>query len=73
MAAPDEPVRIDPERLDRHHEGTLTKLIGARFVEATKDRLVAELTVRDDLTTVGGRVRGGTRLTATTRRVEAPV
>lgn len=60
MAAADEPIRIDPEILNAHHEGTLTKLIGARFVEATKDRLVAELTVRDDLTTVGGRVHGGT-------------
>ena len=60
MAAADEPIRIDPEILNAHHEGTLTKLIGARFVEATKDRLVAELTVRDDLTTVGGRLHGGT-------------
>jgi len=60
MAAADEPIRIDPEILNAHHEGTLTKLIGARFVEATKDRLVAELTVRADLTTVGGRLHGGT-------------
>ena len=60
MAAADEPIHIDPEILNAHHEGTLTKLIGARFVEATKDRLVAELTVRDDLTTVGGRLHGGT-------------
>jgi 1,4-dihydroxy-2-naphthoyl-CoA hydrolase len=60
MAAADEPIRIDPEILNEHHEGALTKLFGLRFVEATKDRLVAELTVRDDLTTVGGRVHGGT-------------
>jgi len=63
MATADEPIRIDPEILNAHHEGTLTKLIGARFVEATKDRLVAELTVRADLTTVGGRVHGGTLMT----------
>ena len=63
MAAADEPIRIDPEILNAHHAGTLTQLIGARFVEATKDRLVAELTVRDDLTTVGGRVHGGTLMT----------
>jgi len=63
MAAADEPVRIDPEILNAHHEGTLTRLIGARFVEATKDRLVAELTVRGDLTTFGGRVHGGTLMT----------
>ena len=63
MAAADEPISIDPEILNGLHEGTLTKLIGARFVEATKDRLVAELTVRDDLTTVGGRLHGGTLMT----------
>ena len=63
MAAADEPIPIDPEILNAQHEGTLTKLIGARFVEATKDRLVAELTVRDDLTTFGGRVHGGTLMT----------
>ena len=60
MAAADEPIPIDPETLNALHDGTLTRLIGARFVEATKDRLVAELTVRGDLTTVGGRVHGGT-------------
>ena len=43
-----------------HERGTLTALLGARFVEAAKDRLVAELTVREDLLTVGGRVHGGT-------------
>jgi acyl-coenzyme A thioesterase PaaI-like protein len=60
MAAADEPIRIDLEILNGRHEGTLTKLIGGRFVEETTDRLVAELTVRDNLTTVGGRVHGGT-------------
>ena len=60
MAAAEEPIPIDPEILDAHHAGTLTQLIGARIVEATKDRIVAELTVRGDLLTVGGRVHGGT-------------
>ena len=60
MAATDEPIPIDPESLNTLHDGTLTRLLGARFVEATKDRLVAELTVRNELTTVGGRVHGGT-------------
>ena len=60
MAAADEPIPIDPEILDAHHAGTLTQLIGARFVEATKDRLVAELSVRGDVLTIGGRVHGGT-------------
>ncbi|PYM32654.1 MAG: phenylacetic acid degradation protein [Candidatus Rokuibacteriota bacterium] len=30
-----------------------------RFTEATRDRLVAELAIRDDLKTVGGRLHGG--------------
>jgi 1,4-dihydroxy-2-naphthoyl-CoA hydrolase len=51
---------IDPEILNVHHRGTLTALLGARFVEATKERLVAELPIRDELLTVGGRVHGGT-------------
>lgn len=59
MAAEPEP-SIDPEILNAHHRGTLTALLGARFVEATKDRLVAELSIRDDLLTVGGRLHGGT-------------
>ncbi len=60
MPAADESMHVDPEILNQLHQGTLTRLIGARFVEATKDRLVAELTVRAELTTVGGRVHGGT-------------
>ena len=59
MAAEPEPP-IDPEILNAHHRGTLTALLGARFVEAMKDRLVAELSIRDELLTVGGRVHGGT-------------
>ena len=43
-----------------HERGTLTALLGARFVEVGKDRLVAELSIRDDLLAVGGRVHGGT-------------
>ncbi len=41
------------------HRGHLPELLGVRFVHATKDRLVAELTIRDELTTVGGRLHGG--------------
>lgn len=59
MAAEPEPP-VDPEILNAHHRGTLTALLGARFVEATKGRLVAELSIRDELLTVGGRVHGGT-------------
>jgi len=52
-------VTIDPKSLDERHRGTLTELLGIRFVEATLDRVVAELGVRDELRTVGGRLHGG--------------
>src|SRR5262245_55201341 len=39
--------------------GTLVDLLGIRVVEMTQDRVVAELTYRDALTTVGGSVHGG--------------
>lgn len=51
---------IDPAALTEHHKGCLPELLGIRFSEATKDRVVAELTVRDDLKTIGGRLHGGT-------------
>jgi len=40
--------------------GTLAELLGIRFVEATPDRVVAELDYRNELTTVGGSLHGGT-------------
>ena len=52
--------RIDPTALTAKHKGCLPELLGLRFVEATRDRLVAELTVRSDLTTFGGSLHGGT-------------
>jgi uncharacterized protein (TIGR00369 family) len=52
--------RIDPAALTAKLKGLLPELLGMRFVEASRDRLVAELTVRADLTTVGGRLHGGT-------------
>ncbi|MGH7356021.1 MAG: PaaI family thioesterase [Candidatus Rokuibacteriota bacterium] len=51
---------MDPAALTAKHKGCLPELLGLRFVEATRDRLVAELTVRPDLTTIGGRLHGGT-------------
>ena len=41
------------------HRGTLAELLGIRFVEADPDRVVAELPMRDAVTTVGGAVHGG--------------
>lgn len=51
---------IDPVELTARHKGALPELLGLRFVEATADRLVAELTIRDDLRTFGGALHGGT-------------
>jgi uncharacterized protein (TIGR00369 family) len=51
---------IDPATLSERLRGTLADLLGIRFVEASLDRVVAELAVRDALTTVGGAVHGGT-------------
>jgi 1,4-dihydroxy-2-naphthoyl-CoA hydrolase len=41
-------------------EGTLAQLLGIQFVEATADRVVAQLAIKDDLRTVGGSLHGGT-------------
>ncbi|HXJ84049.1 MAG TPA: PaaI family thioesterase [Candidatus Methylomirabilis sp.] len=51
---------FDPELLNEHMKGTLSTLLGIRIVETTPDRVVAELTIRDDLRTVGGALHGGT-------------
>ena len=50
----------DPVTMDEALKGTLASLLGMRFVEARPDRVVAELTIRDDLRTVGGALHGGT-------------
>jgi uncharacterized protein (TIGR00369 family) len=52
---------VDLDALNRRLAGSLPGLLGIRFVEATLDRLVAELEIRDDLMTGrGSRVHGGT-------------
>ena len=51
---------IDTAQLLALQRDFLPGLLGMRYVEATKDRLVAELTIRDDLRTVGGALHGGT-------------
>jgi uncharacterized protein (TIGR00369 family) len=51
---------IDPELFNERMAGTLSTLLGLRIVEATADRVVAELTIRDELRTVGGALHGGT-------------
>src|SRR2546427_2096971 len=55
-------------------EGSLSALLGIRLVEATKERVVAELTIRDELRTVGGSLHGGTLMAlADTVRATATV
>jgi uncharacterized protein (TIGR00369 family) len=51
---------IDPDAMTERCRGTLGDLLGIRFVEAAPERVVAELTYREDLTTIGGALHGGT-------------
>jgi uncharacterized protein (TIGR00369 family) len=51
---------VDPATVNAHFKGTLAELLGIRVVEASKERVIAELTIRDDLTTIGGSLHGGT-------------
>ena len=51
---------IDPRHIGQMHEGTLGALLGIEYLEASRDRLVAELRIRDELRTVGGALHGGT-------------
>jgi 1,4-dihydroxy-2-naphthoyl-CoA hydrolase len=51
---------MDAAEITERFKGTLAELLGIRFVEATPHRLVAELSYRPDLTTVGGSLHGGT-------------
>ena len=51
---------IDPAAVTERFRDTLSDLLGIRFVEASPDRVVAELTYRGELTTVGGSLHGGT-------------
>lgn len=53
-------VNTDPVGTNERLNGTLAALLGIRIVEATPDRVIGELTIRDDLRTVGGALHGGT-------------
>src|SRR3989442_15158871 len=50
---------LDAATITDRFKGTLSDLLGIRFVEASPERVVAELTYREDLTTVGGALHGG--------------
>jgi uncharacterized protein (TIGR00369 family) len=51
---------MDLEAFNKRMAGTLPELLGMKFVSLDPDRVVAELTIRDDLRTVGGALHGGT-------------
>src|SRR5437763_16813764 len=51
---------LDAVTITERFKGTLSDLLGIRFVEASPERVVAELTWREDLTTIGGALHGGT-------------
>jgi 1,4-dihydroxy-2-naphthoyl-CoA hydrolase len=50
---------LDAATITERFKGTLSDLMGIRFVEAAAERVVAELDWREDLTTVGGALHGG--------------
>lgn len=50
---------MDIASFNKRLAGTLPGLLGMRFVQLDPDRVVAELTIRDDLRTVGGALHGG--------------
>ena len=50
---------LDAATITERFKGTLSDLMGIRFVEASPERVVAELDWREDLTTVGGALHGG--------------
>jgi uncharacterized protein (TIGR00369 family) len=51
---------MEPSEMNSRIAGAFPALLGIRFVETGKERVVAELTIRDDLRTVGGALHGGT-------------
>ena len=53
-------MEMDPKVMTEGVRGTLAELLGIRFLETRADRVVAELTYREALTTLGGSLHGGT-------------
>jgi uncharacterized protein (TIGR00369 family) len=54
------PSPLDPRLISEQLKGTLSDVLGMEIVEATPERVVGQLTIRDDLRTVGGALHGGT-------------
>ena len=53
-------MEIDAAAVMEQFTGTLADVLGIRVVEASRERVVAELSYRQALTTVGGSLHGGT-------------
>jgi len=53
-------MEIDAAAVMEQFKGTLAEVLGIRLVEASRERVVAELSYRQALTTVGGSLHGGT-------------
>src|SRR5215472_2412146 len=51
---------MDPRAMTERWKGTLGDYLGIEFEETSRDRVVARLTIRDELRTVGGALHGGT-------------
>ena len=51
---------VAPGLISEQLKGTLGELLGIEVVEASPERVVAQLPIRDDLRTVGGALHGGT-------------
>jgi len=51
---------LEPAAVTEHLKGTLGALLGIEVVEASRERVVAQLVIRDELRTVGGALHGGT-------------
>jgi 1,4-dihydroxy-2-naphthoyl-CoA hydrolase len=51
---------MDPAAIGERLSGTLGALLGIRFLEASRDRVIAHLAIRDELRTEGGVLHGGT-------------
>jgi uncharacterized protein (TIGR00369 family) len=53
-------VEVDAAALTQSLKGTLGEVLGIEVLEASRDRVVARLPIRDELRTVGGALHGGT-------------
>ncbi len=52
-------MHVNPTAVTELHQGPLAEQLGIRFVEASRDRVVAELAFRDTLTTAAAACMAG--------------